>query len=199
MKYSIIDIVKSEYEVNKSRFITLLFKVENQDDAVRLIKEAHKEYPDATHVVYAYILDNTAHSNDDSEPKGSAGVPTLEVLEKANLTDVIAITIRYFGGIKLGAGGVLRAYTKSVSLALQKANIVEETSVISFAFTSSYLMSKTLTSHLSKAIKLQNNYTDKVEYIVEMKENDFLVFEQYLKTIKEKIELYDIKKSVRFL
>ena len=95
--------VKNEIIIEKSRFITYLFNVDSSQKAKDKIQEIRKEHNEATHVVYAYILENDSRSNDDNEPKGTAGLPTLEVLRKENLINVLAITVRYFGGIKLGA------------------------------------------------------------------------------------------------
>ena len=110
----------SELEINKSRFITLLYKVDNIDlikEKLDLVKDLYK---DATHYCYAYIIDNNKKSSDDGEPGGTAGVPIMEVLLKNDLNYVLCVVVRYFGGIKLGAGGLVRAYTKTTSLAVSQ-------------------------------------------------------------------------------
>ncbi len=147
-------IFKEEYEINKSRFISYLFSVETSFEAKEILKNIRKEYNDATHVCYAYIVNNETHSNDDGEPKGTAGVPILEVLKKNDITNTLCIVIRYFGGIKLGAGGVLRAYVQSsvkvienslfacerviykynISLPYDKQNIIEKISDLFLTF-----------------------------------------------------------------
>lgn len=117
--------VKSEYIINKSKFITFLFKVNNLEEINIHLNNVKKEYKGATHYCYAYILDNVMRFNDDGEPNGTAGMPILNVLENNDLNFILCIVVRYFGGIKLGAGGLVRAYTNSVTEALNKINIVE--------------------------------------------------------------------------
>ncbi len=114
----------NEITINKSRFITLIYKVTDISKINETLNNLKKEYKDATHYCYAYIIGNTKRFNDDGEPKSTAGMPILGVLENKKLDNVLAVVIRYFGGIKLGAGGLVRAYSSSVSEALEKINIV---------------------------------------------------------------------------
>ena len=97
--------------INKSRFIGIVKKVYNKEEALELLEKLHQKYPDATHICYAYNLPNNQKYSDDAEPEGTAGIPILEILKKNDLTYVIAIVIRYFGGIKLGSNGLIRAYS----------------------------------------------------------------------------------------
>lgn len=121
--YTIKENVKNEIIINKSRFITLLYKVNNLNDIIKILEELKKEYKDATHYCYAYIIGNLKRANDDGEPSHTAGMPMLNVLESKDLNNVLAVVIRYFGGIKLGAGGLVRAYSNSVSEAVNKADL----------------------------------------------------------------------------
>ena len=123
---------KNEIVINKSRFINFLFIIENLDDVQTYLDEVKNEYKDATHYCYAFILDNVKRFSDDNEPGGTAGMPILNVLESNNLNHILAITVRYFGGIKLGAGGLVRAYTKSVTENLKDLNICEYVDGYSF-------------------------------------------------------------------
>lgn len=109
--------------IQRSEFITYLFRVFSEAEARERIKEIRKLHSDATHVCTAFITDNknVQRSNDDGEPAGTAGMPMLEALKKNNMEDILACTVRYFGGIKLGAGGLVRAYSSSVSDALKTA------------------------------------------------------------------------------
>ena len=116
--------ISNEIIVNKSKFITFLYKIKNEDDALNIINNIKKEYKDASHVCYAYITDNIKRFNDDKEPNHTAGMPILNVLENKDLNNVLAITVRYFGGIKLGSGGLTRAYSNSISEALDKVDII---------------------------------------------------------------------------
>jgi uncharacterized YigZ family protein len=119
--------VEHEIVITKSRFITTVAPVSGVADADRVIAEVRRRRWDARHNCTAMVtgvLGDQARSNDDGEPSGTAGVPMLEVLRRRELTDVVAIVTRYFGGVKLGAGGLVRAYSTSVSEALDRATLV---------------------------------------------------------------------------
>lgn len=111
----------------KSRFIGHCRSVKTQEEAIAFIEEIRAMQRQATHNVYAYVLrkDNISRYSDDGEPAGTAGVPVLEVIKKEGLTDVVVVVTRYFGGILLGAGGLVRAYGKSAGLAIEKAQKTE--------------------------------------------------------------------------
>lgn len=100
--------------INKSKFIGIVKKVTNKNEISEILNTIKKEYSDATHICYAYILPDSEKYFDDNEPVGTAGIPILELLKKNNLTNVIAIVVRYFGGIKLGANGLIRAYSNTI-------------------------------------------------------------------------------------
>ena len=104
--------------INKSKFICCLFIINSVDEVYEHLNSIRDKYEDAAHCCYAYIIDNYKKCSDDKEPSGTAGLPILNVLEKNDLTNVLCIVVRYFGGIKLGAGGLVRAYTSSVVSAL---------------------------------------------------------------------------------
>ena len=116
--------VEHEIVITKSRFITTVAPVSGVEDADRVIAEVRRRYWDARHNCTAMVtgvLGDQARSSDDGEPSGTAGVPMLEVLRRRDLTDVVVVVTRYFGGVKLGAGGLVRAYSTSVSEALDTA------------------------------------------------------------------------------
>lgn len=118
-----------EIVIERSRFICTMIPVTTNDEAQRLLAEIKKQYWDATHNCSAYIIGRNAEIqrySDDGEPSGTAGIPMLEVLKKNQLYDVLAVVTRYFGGIKLGAGGLVRAYSKSVSATVAAASLIEE-------------------------------------------------------------------------
>lgn len=117
--------VKNEIEISKSRFITYLYKVDSLDEVNNYLDKTKDEYEGATHYCYAYIIDGNIKCSDDKEPSKTAGAPILNVLQKNNLNHILCIVVRYFGGIKLGAGGLVRAYSTSCSEALSKTEIVE--------------------------------------------------------------------------
>lgn len=133
--FTIVKDVRHEIVIEKSRFICTLKKVYNEAEAQEFIKAIKKEYWDATHNCSAYIIDDKAQrSSDDGEPSGTAGIPMLEVLRKNKLTNTAAVVTRYFGGIKLGAGGLVRAYTNSVAEAVVCSGIAEKVLMSRFSF-----------------------------------------------------------------
>ena len=109
-----------EYEEKKSRFIAYLAHVETDEEAVAFIDGIRAEHPMARHHVYAYVLraENRVRYSDDGEPQKTAGLPTLSVLQHAEITDVVCVVVRYFGGTLLGTGGLVRAYTKATQNAV---------------------------------------------------------------------------------
>lgn len=115
------DVIENTIIIDKSKFITTLYPVETVEEINLILQAARKKYYDATHNCYAYVIDggNVQKCSDDGEPSKTAGFPMLDVLKKNDLTNILAITTRYFGGIKLGAGGLIRAYSSSVSSALK--------------------------------------------------------------------------------
>ncbi|MEH7179435.1 YigZ family protein [Neobacillus vireti] len=122
------EIGQHEIVIQKSRFISHIKRVETESDAQEFIQICKKKYWDATHNCSAYMIgenDQIQKANDDGEPSGTAGVPILEVLKKKKLKDTVVVITRYFGGIKLGAGGLIRAYGKATSEGLGTAGIVE--------------------------------------------------------------------------
>lgn len=109
----------SELEIKKSNFIGYLYEIKNVDEVQDIIESLKTQYKKATHICYAYVLNENQlieKAFDDNEPSGTAGKPILNVIKKKNLTNTLIVVIRYFGGIKLGTGGLIRAYTKCASM-----------------------------------------------------------------------------------
>lgn len=116
---------ESLYEDRRSEFIGCAVPVSSEDEAADIIKSVKKQHPAARHNVWAYILRSGAERySDDGEPQGSAGMPVLEVLRKSGVCDVVVVVTRYFGGILLGTGGLLRAYSSAAKQALEDAGTV---------------------------------------------------------------------------
>ena len=115
-----------EFTEKRSRFIGYVRPVQTAEEATAFVAEIQKKHWDAKHNVYAYILrdGNVKRYSDDGEPQGTAGVPTLDVLEKSGVTDVAVVVTRYFGGILLGGGGLVRAYSHAAHLALAAGEII---------------------------------------------------------------------------
>ena len=123
--YSIKEYVENTTIIKKSKFITKLYSINSIDEVSIILDKLKIQYKDSTHICYAYIINNIEKCCDDGEPSGTAGIPILNILKKNNLTNVLAIVIRYFGGIKLGAGGLTRAYSNSVNDTLKLTSIIE--------------------------------------------------------------------------
>ena len=117
--------ISNKLEVNKSIFYTDLIKVYNKDDVIKKLDLIKSKYKDATHYCYAYIIDEYKKSSDDGEPGGTAGIPILDVLQTKELNYILCVVTRYFGGIKLGAGGLVRAYRKATVDAINKIQLLD--------------------------------------------------------------------------
>ena len=116
---------QTSIDIKKSQFICRLFPAQNEREAKEIINKISEEYKDATHNCTAYVVSDGEGFDDDGEPGGTAGRPMLNVLKKNEMENIVAIVTRYFGGIKLGAGGLVRAYSKSVLETLSIAEIVD--------------------------------------------------------------------------
>ncbi len=119
--------VEIDYEIKKSRFIARAVPVCDRDAAMGVLAQARQDYPDARHHCWAYLLGNavSAAMSDDGEPSGTAGKPILNVLQHKQVGDIMIVVIRYFGGIKLGAGGLVRAYSTAAQMAMDALDIIE--------------------------------------------------------------------------
>lgn len=119
---------ESEITISKSRFLTYVSRAETEQEALSFIDTIKKKHPQATHNCSCYLIgehDSIQKANDDGEPSGTAGVPMLEVLKKQHLKDTVVVVTRYFGGIKLGGGGLIRAYGKATTEGIDAAKVVE--------------------------------------------------------------------------
>ncbi len=152
----------------RSEFIGNAAPVKTDEEAVAFVNSVRKKYPDARHNVYAYTVleNNITRYSDDGEPKGTAGIPVLEVLKKNGVTDCAVVVTRYFGGILLGAGGLARAYTKSAADAVEAAEIVTYKDVVKFSVSCSFSDSEKVRYELSKLdiITEDTEYSDGVTY-----------------------------------
>ncbi|MBS4456365.1 YigZ family protein [Tuanshanicoccus lijuaniae] len=169
--YSIAEAFEYEIEIKKSRFITYLMPIDSEEQAQQLIGRIKKEHYKANHHCSAYVLNEDAsiqRMSDDGEPSGTAGVPMLEVLKKQELRNILAVVVRYFGGTKLGAGGLVRAYSGAVSEALANAVLIQNITQSIIELTLSYAQVDAFQYHLAKneieATVLDTQYTDKVSY-----------------------------------
>jgi uncharacterized YigZ family protein len=177
----------SEHEIiiQKSRFIAHIKRAENEGEAQEFIQALKKKYWDANHNCSAYLIGENDHiqkANDDGEPSGTAGVPILEVLKKKKLKDTVVVITRYFGGIKLGAGGLIRAYGKATSEGLEAAGIVERrlVQVIHVKIDYTWLGKVEKELRESEYIIKEIHYLDTVEVEVYVNEDQVSVFVDWL-------------------
>lgn len=162
---------EAEYEISKSRFLAFIERVNTEAEAILFINKIKKLHWEARHNCSAYIIGDRGQiqkADDDGEPSGTAGKPILEVLKKNELKDVIIVITRYFGGIKLGAGGLIRAYGKATSLGLDAAQIVKKVQYIRFAIDIDYTLLGTLENNLRLNHYMVEDklFTDKVRLLV---------------------------------
>ncbi len=176
---TIKDLVINEITINKSRFITVLCSVYTLDEVNERIKFYKKKYKDASHYCSAYILDSYMKCDDDGEPSGTAGIPILNVLKANDLHYVLCIVIRYFGGVKLGAGGLVRAYSNSVSKALDKASIAYLKDGYNVMITFDYENVK-LIDNILKNVNVKKEFNEKIIYYFKIAVHDFENMENLL-------------------
>ena len=169
---SISDNVVNEISIKKSRFITFLYRVDSITEINDYLSFLNQKYSDATHVCYAYILDNVKRFSDNGEPGGTAGMPILGVLENKNLNHVLCVVVRYFGGIKLGANGLVRAYSSSCSEAIMCSNIVNlslgKLCIISFCYDNT----KVIDNLLKNCFIIDKSYDSLVSYTFKISLDD---------------------------
>lgn len=186
--------ITKEFVINKSKFISKIYPVFNKEEINNILENLHKEYKDATHICYAYVLENEKRANDNGEPSGTAGMPILNVLEQKNLNYVLAVVIRYFGGIKLGAGGLVRAYSNSISESIEDNFITEVIPGIIIEITYEYTSSKTIDNLLQSYNILNKSFGDKITSVIKIPEQDYRniknILEQNCSNIIEKERLY---------
>ena len=161
----------SKYEINKSIFICCLYKINSIDEVKTYLEETKNNFKDATHYTYAYIIDEARKSSDDGEPGGTAGVPIMEVLLKHELNYVLCIVIRYFVGIKLGTGGLVRAYRKSACIGIDNSTLLNLVDGYKIEITASYEEQKNI-ENLIKNYTFSKTYTDIVKYELNIKQED---------------------------
>lgn len=173
--------------INKSKFIGIIKKINTKEEVNDLLNTIRKEYSDATHICYAYRLPSIEKYSDDNEPTGTAGLPIFEVLKKNEVIYTIAIVIRYFGGIKLGSNGLIRAYSNTISDLINN-NIKDIEQGYLIIITTDYNNSDKIEYLLKDDIIINKNYQDKIniESIVKKKTLEKLSNVSY-EIIEEKI------------
>lgn len=162
-----------EYTEKRSRFIATLRHCETEEQATAFIEEMRSKYWDARHNVYAYFLRNgdLCRFSDDGEPHGTAGKPMLDVIKGSGITDIAVVVTRYFGGVLLGTGGLVRAYSKSVQEVLQKCEVFEVVPCKVFEICCDYTDHAKLVNLISsfEGVIENTEFTDKVKLLFSLK------------------------------
>lgn len=171
---------RSELVVERSRFIAVLAHVETEEEAMEFISSKRSEHYDARHNVYAYRLSNgTARFSDDGEPHSTAGKPIMDVLTGAGLFNVVAVVTRYFGGVLLGTGGLVRAYSSSIKNAVDAAEIVRMTECAFLNINCDYSYLEPVRTYLEsnncKISEIQYEDTVKINFTVESGLKDIII------------------------
>lgn len=187
----------NEIDIQKSKFIAVILPIYDKNSVKNEIDNLKKNYPKATHYCYGYIINGIQKSNDDGEPSSTAGKPILENLIINQLNNVLLVVIRYFGGIKLGAGGLTRVYVDSSSKVIQKATFYQETQVDIYQIKCSYNQINILKNYLFEigAQILKTEYNEDVDFYISINkfnENELINFMQgkiKITFIESKIEL----------
>ena len=183
----------SELEIQKSKFITVLYPIHNIEEVKEALLEAKKEFPNATHYCYAYILDQNERCSDDGEPSKTAGMPMLNVLKMQDYQHILAIVVRYFGGIKLGAGGLVRAYTKAVTTALENIIPVSLIPGNRYEISFSYEQLKDIDHLLKNVLIKEKNFGEAIRYQIDLPIESS---ESILQTLKPKTIKIEKKDSI---
>ena len=158
---------RDELIINKSRFIGTACPVETEDEALEFIDKVKREFKDATHNVYAYVIGENSNIqiySDAGEPSGTAGMPVLNVINQENIKNAAVVVTRYFGGVLLGAGGLVRAYTKGSKIALESGIIVDKKLFYDVSFKIDYTLLGKMDNELVKNnfILVDRIYEDRV-------------------------------------
>lgn len=184
--------ITHEYIIQKSKFISMLYQVNNEEEVINILNRLKLEYKDATHICYAYIINNIKRFQDDGEPSGTAGMPILNVLENQKLNLILAVVIRYFGGIKLGAGGLVRAYTTSVVEALENQDLGEIVSGYKVTITFKYNNSKLVDNTLKNYQIINKEFNSEITYIVNIPKTEYIKIENIIENNVHSIKKEDI-------
>lgn len=160
----------SNVVIKNSKFICFVYNVSSIDEVNIYLNDIRNQYKDASHCCYAYVIDNVKKSSDDGEPGGTAGVPIMQVLESNDLNYVLCVVVRYFGGIKLGAGGLVRAYSKSVSQCLLD-HIKELTYGFNVSIIFDYSLNKKVDYILRDIKIISKDFNDTVSYTLNCTED----------------------------
>ncbi|WP_342621705.1 YigZ family protein [Erysipelothrix sp. P66] len=190
--------VIAEQEINKSKFIGFLAPINSEEEAKAYLKSIKKMHPKATHHCSAYRTGEIERSNDDGEPASSAGLPMLQVLRGHKLEGVIAVVVRYYGGVLLGVGGLIRAYGSTVSLTLEEAKLLAPQKVYTMDLSFPYEFINEVELHItSVGTVLDRNYDSLARYQICV--TDPMLLEPLNDLTRGTISKSIIKESIEFI
>ncbi len=182
--------LSNQIEIHKSVFITVFYPLESEEDIEMYINQVKHDYPKANHFCSASIFgENGEHAtaNDDGEPSRTAGIPILEVLKHHDVTNILCVVVRFFGGIKLGSGGLVRAYTKSTADLMKTVKFYQKKNVPSFIIEFSYPLINQIDHHFEKkATILEKSFLTTVVYKIILLDED----ESIINDIKHQLITY---------
>ncbi len=187
--------INHEIIIERSRFICYLKRISSIQEGTNFVNEIKKRHWDASHNCSAMVYHNNARSSDDGEPSGTAGVPMLNVLKHNDLDEVVAVVTRYFGGVKLGAGGLIRAYSNSVSEALQYATIVEVIEMTIVDIIVDYSHGNTISSKVSIPIQ-STEYLSEVRLSFYVEPQNLDSFLDEIKNLTNANFTYEIRENI---
>lgn len=178
-----------EETIKNSKFISVIIPFDDNKNLKEELTMIKDKYKNATHYCYAYLLTNSKGFSDDGEPNKTAGLPMLTVLEKDNLVNILVVVIRYFGGIKLGPGGLIRAYTKLVKEGLKKATKATIIEGYELVIKFSYDKEKEINYLLKDSLIIEKNYQDSCIYTIN-------IAKDLLNILKNKVEIIKLKEKL---
>lgn len=188
------------YEVNKSEFIAILYPINTQDDIKRCIEETKINYPKANHYTHASLFGDDQEqqtANDDGEPQRTAGIPILDVLKHHDVTNILCVVVRYFGGIKLGAGGLVRAYSHAAAGVMKEARFYIKTWVKAYQISFDYAHLDTIDRYLNEKVTIiSKSFTEIVTYEIALLPqisniDDILYLLKDIKSLDDQLRLID--------
>ena len=192
------------YEIKKSKFYSYAYPVFSETEVKNILDELHITHKLSTHICYAYVLTspNLEKAVDDGEPSGTAGKPILELIKKRNLKNVLLVVVRYFGGIKLGAGGLIRAYTTASSEVLDKTNVLEYGEYVDMTISVTHSEYKDVKNYLEKdghIYILDTVFNNGVDIYISVKKDNIAIVQEKVKAIVKKDVCTITSSSIRII
>lgn len=175
---TIKEVYINEIIIKNSRFIAIFKPLNSENEVSNILSSVKNEYKNANHYCYAYITGNIKRCSDDGEPSGTAGVPILNILEKNDLSNVICVIVRYFGGIKLGAGGLIRSYGKATRETLKISHLVSIIECYKVTLSFTYENLKNIDFIINKAPIINKTFNEDITYVILLKNDELDIVEK---------------------